>query len=114
MIESNETACDYCAYVREEKLLLEAHDYLVEALKGFEFAKPKGAGWDYVIDAKRKRFILDYVEDHPDYRDILTVYIKEFSSMGVAVGNLKSDARLFRIGRRHMKCKCDTHPSSAE
>ena len=106
MIEADKTACDYCAYVREEKLLLDAHDYLMEALKGFEFAKMRGKKWDYVVDAARRRFLLEYVKDHPDYREILTAYIKEFSTMGVAVANLKSDARMFRIGRRHIKCKC--------
>ena len=112
MIESDKTACDYCTYVREEELLAGAHDYLFEALKEFDFAKPRGRTWEYVVDAARRRFLLDYVQDHPVYKDILTTYIKEFNTMGVAVSNLKSDARLFRIGRRHMKCKCDTHHSS--
>jgi len=112
--DADKTACDYCEYVREEQLLLDAHDYLEEALLFFDFAKNHGKYWTYLVDSKRKRFLLDYVNGHERFGILLTVYIKEFNTIGYAIGGLKADAEMFRNGRKQLECKCDTDHSSAE
>jgi len=112
--DADKTVCDYCEYVREEQFLLDAHEHLFLILEDFEFASLSGKVWEYHVDAKRRKFVLDYVKGHPEYGRIIKVYMKEFSKMGYVLGNMKADAELFRKGRKHLECKCDTHPSSAE
>lgn len=109
-MKANEGVCDRCEYIKEERLLLGAASYLREVLLDFEVRI--GNGRD-APDKNTLWAVSRYVDQHPDYGQLINVYIKDFARLGNAYSALIKDAEFFTNAIKRMECKCDTHPSSA-